>query len=426
MDTSQLDALSRTLAASRTRRALSRTLAALPLLGASSLLMDEVAAKKKTFCLNGQTTTVKGRKKKLKKKVRRLRKRGATSGACPTGCTPACRQAQRCCGTTCVATLWANQTTFGTDGSGSNNFDDPRGLTLTTDSLTALIADVDNHRVSVWTRPSPTSPDWTNQTTFGAQGTDPDSFDAPRDVAITPDSLTALIADTFNNRISIWTRPNATSPDWSNLTTFGTTGAGANDLDDPRGLTLTSDGLTVLIADAFNHRISVWTRPSPTSPAWSNQTTFGVQGTNANAFDLPESVAITPDGLTALIADTGNHRISVWTRPNATSPTWTNQARFGSLGSGVSNFDDPRGVAVTPDGLTAVIADADNDRVSVWARPNSSSLDWSNVTTFGTLGLGANNFDEPRGVVITPDGMTALIADNNNSRVSVWALTCPA
>ena len=48
---------------------------------------------------------------------------------------------------------------------------------------------------------------------------------------------------------------------------------------------------------------------------------------------------MTPDALTALIADTDNHRISVWTRTGANSTDWSNQTTFGSFGSGPSNFD---------------------------------------------------------------------------------------
>jgi DNA-binding beta-propeller fold protein YncE len=77
-------------------------------------------------------------------------------------------------------------------------------------------------------------------------------------------------------------------------------------------------------------------------------------------------VAPSVDGLTAAVADMDNDRISVWTRTTATGTDWTNQATFGSSGSGTSQFDTPHGLALSVDGLTVAVADLINDRISVW------------------------------------------------------------
>lgn len=84
------------VAASATRRTLTRMLVILPVIGAGGLLADEAVQrwrqgaearkkkkKTKTFCLNGETVVIKGKKKKkLKKKGKKLRKQGATPGTC--------------------------------------------------------------------------------------------------------------------------------------------------------------------------------------------------------------------------------------------------------------------------------------------------------------------------------------------------------
>jgi hypothetical protein len=101
---------------------------------------------------------------------------------------------------------------------------------------------------------------------------------------------------------------------------------------------------------------------------WTNQTTFGSWGMGASQFRNLSDVAVTEDGLTALVADVTNQRISVWTRNSSTSTDWTNQTTFGSEGSGPSQFHAPYGVAVAADGLMAWVADAANDRISVWIR----------------------------------------------------------
>ena len=42
-----------------------------------------------------------------------------------------------------------------------------------------------------------------------------------------------------------------------------------------------------------------------TSPGWSNQTTFGTVGSGPNNLTYPWGVAVTPNGQTAIVSDTG-------------------------------------------------------------------------------------------------------------------------
>jgi DNA-binding beta-propeller fold protein YncE len=108
------------------------------------------------------------------------------------------------------------------------------------------------------------------------------------------------------------------------------------------------------------------------------------------------------------------------------TPTWTNQTTFGSFGDGPSQFSFPSGVAVSADMLTVWVTDTNNTRISVWTRPDASSTTWSNATTFGSFGSGASQFANPTGVAVAPDLLTVWVADSGNNRVSVWELACPA
>lgn len=67
------------------------------------------------------------------------------------------------------------------------------------------MADNDNNRISVWTRPAADSTDWSNQTTFGAEGDGPDEFDNPTGVFASADGRTVFVGDTENGRVSVWT-----------------------------------------------------------------------------------------------------------------------------------------------------------------------------------------------------------------------------
>jgi DNA-binding beta-propeller fold protein YncE len=290
------------------------------------------------------------------------------------------------------------------------NLREPSGLVISADGLTAWIVDNQNNRISIWTRPSQGSTQWANQTTFGG----PNFFSLPFGVAVSKDGLTAYVADTGNYRISVWTRPTAGSTAWTNQTTFGT----QFNLYFPYGVAVSTDGLTVWVAG--NDRISVWTRPTAGSTAWTNQTTFGTMGAGASNFNNPRGVAVSTDGLTAWVADGRNNRISVWTRPTAGSTAWTNQTTFGTDGVGASNFSTPYGVYASADGLTTYVADYSNNRISIWTRPAAGSTAWTNQTTFGTVGDGPSNFNNPYGVAIAADGLTAYVSDNRNNRISIW------
>jgi tripartite motif-containing protein 71 len=407
MEGTHFDRLARVVGTRQSRRtatALLGSAAAWPLLGRQESDAGKHKKKKKkaAFCLNGQDIEASASKKSKKK----LKKKGATPGACPR-CTPA----------------WANQTVFASTGTGLSNVNHPQGVTLSSDGLTALVADTSNRRVSVWTRSSASSTNWANRTTFGSIGTAGNQFYEPMSVAVPQDGLTALVADRQNHRITMWTRPAADSATWSSLAIIGSEGSAKNELKYPYDISVSPDGLTAWIVDSGNFRISVWTRPNPRRADWTNQSTFGTEGRAANQLLDPKGVAVSPDGLTVWVADSANDRISVWTRPSSTS-AWTPQATFGSDGAGPNNFSNPNRVAVSQDTLMVWVSDTGNNRISVWTRQNANSTAWSNQTTFGSAGAGTGNVNSPVGLTVAPDGRPLLIADADNDRISVWSTPC--
>ncbi|MFM9105106.1 MAG: hypothetical protein ACKOWF_00190, partial [Chloroflexota bacterium] len=71
-------------------------------------------------------------------------------------------------------------------------------------------------------------------------------------------------------------------------------------------------------------------------------------------------------------------------------------------------------------GLTVWIADNGNQRISVWTRPDGASISWTNLTTFGSFGTGNDQFEEPSSVAVAANGRTLFVADYGNNRISVW------
>lgn len=141
------------------------------------------------------------------------------------------------------------------------------------------------------------------------------------------------------------------------------------------------------------------------------------------------------------VADTGNNRV-VAHRLNSLDGGSGRYVRVGAVGvggSGVGQFRRPLGMAVVPqrvadgDELLAV-ADADNDRVQVFRieitpgtanRANraqtSYSLGLRHLTSFGTTGSAAGEFQEPVGVA-ADRSRRLFVCDRTLHRVSRWAL----
>ena len=255
---------------------------------------------------------------------------------------------------------------------------------------------------------------------FGTYGSGDTNLYTPNGVAVAGDGLSAWVADTDNNRIVIWTRPNVSSTTWSFSAKFGTSGSGDTNFNKPRNVAISSDQLTAWIVDTGNNRVSIWTRPDLSSTTWSFSTKFGTSGTGNSNFSVPVNVAISSDECTAWISDSQNQRITVWNRPTTNSTTWSYSTKFGSFGSAPSNFNQPFWVAISPDTLVAWVADKDNHRISIWTRPDPASTVWTATSRFGSPGTANNQFAYPRGVAITPDGRTVWVADNNNTRITVW------
>jgi DNA-binding beta-propeller fold protein YncE len=331
-----------------------------------------------------------------------------------------------CCDGTCRLPGWSNTTAFGSAGTGPTEMLFVEDVAVSADQQTAWAVDNENNRISIWARQPNGS--WSHVVNLGGPtaGSAADKFNEPKGVAVAADGKTVWVADLFNDRVSVWTQqPNGS---WANQTTFGSPGgSGSHQLSRPFGVDVSADGLRVWVADAGNSRVSIWTRPNATSIDWTNLTVFGTNGSGVGQFSVPRHLAVSSDELTVWVGDRDNNRVSVWTRLNTASIVWTNVTTFGDPpgGSGPSQFNDPQGVAVADDGQRVWVADEDNSRISVWVKTGPTT--WANETTFGgnPPGTGLGQVRLPEGVEVSADGLTVYVADTPNDRVSVWEFGCP-
>lgn len=426
MSEDRLDHLSRQIALASDRRAVLGALAAVPLAGAAAMFgADDADARKKndkkdrkkrkkhkkktkTLCLNGVKYKIKADKKG---KINRLKRRGATPGKCPAP-APVTTTAAPC------QSIWTYAASFGDPGTTPGDLIDVQGAAFSPDARTLLVAQGEPSRITAFTRTTASSVKWNYAYLFGAEGSNPNEFGKAVDLTLSVSGQAAYIADAVNQRVAIWTRPSASSPTWSyNSAIEGYVGPPA--VPDPVawGIAVSQDELTAWIAEGPNNFISVWTRPSNSSTAWTRAATFGTTGGGTGELLNPTGVVVSRNTLHAWVADSDNDRISAWSRASVGAP-WQFDYSFGSTGGGLGQFSGPHNLRLSQNELIIWVSDTNNNRVSVWARTSTGNTNWVNKTTFGSTGPQRTNL--PLGLGITPDGGTVAVAASYNDKISIW------
>lgn len=195
----------------------------------------------------------------------------------------------------------------------------------------------------------------------------------------------------------------------------GGRGRGEGQFVSPRGIGVGPDG-TITVVDQLNYRVQQF------GPDGAFVRQFGGTGTTPDKFGQlrgfafgPTGLAVAPDG-TLYVADTWNHRVSVFTPDGKPLRQWgtffNGQEDPAGLAMHPGDFYGPRGIAVGPDGLVYV-ADGGNGRVLVF-RPDGTP-----VRVIGSRGSGPGQVLDIHGVAVRADG-TVAVADPDNARVQLF------
>jgi YVTN family beta-propeller protein len=213
----------------------------------------------------------------------------------------------------------------------------------------------------------------------------------PCDIAITPDGKTVYVVNSFSDTVT----PIATATN--------TAGPPIRVGHAPDAVAITPDGKTAYVATVNYGSPNRPARPgnygSPSRPARPGAgypsgsvtpiaTATNTAGPPIPAGDLPISMAITPDGKTAYVANFSSGTVT----PIATG---TNTA-----GPPIRTGSNPFDIAITPDGKTAYVA---NGTVPGTVTPIA--------TATNTAGPAIRTGSGPGAIVITPDGRTAYVAN---------------
>lgn len=278
----------------------------------------------------------------------------------------------------------------------------------------------------------------------------PSTLFGPRGVCFAPGGA-FLVADTGHHRLLGWRQlpqtDNAPADFVIGQPNFFAEGRNAGDNPGPATLNmptgLASDGRVLAVADAWNHRVLIWT----SLPEHSNQPADLVLGqkdfgsglaNRGGALAGPDTLnwcyGVTIADGRLFVADTGNRRVLVWNALPETNGQPADLvfgqpdmfARDDNAGSGASasGMRWPHTIAVT--GGRIFVADAGNSRIMAWnGMPNADGAPASFILgqkNFEAIDHNRAAYDPSERALQMPYGIavregTLICADTANSRI---------
>ncbi len=183
-------------------------------------------------------------------------------------------------------------------------------------------------------------------------------FDNPQGLAV-DDEGNVYVADTYNNRIrKISPLGNVTTLAGSSMGYADGTGDTAQ-FNRPHGLAIDDSG-NLYVADTYNHRIRKVTPGGVVTTIAGGQ--FGFPDDNGSTYGAPYAITIDARG-NLYVTDIGGQQIWKVSPSGTVEKIGGTKAGFQDGAQYEAEFNEPRGIAVTPSGRKIYVADAQNNRI---------------------------------------------------------------
>lgn len=271
------------------------------------------------------------------------------------------------------------------------------------------------------------------------------SLDAPSAAAIGPTGV--AVADSNNHRVVYWSGVPTANGAAADLvlgqTDFVSSGTGLTQtgMNLPSGVFL--DASRLLVGDASNRRVLVFSAPPASNGAAASQVVGQVDFTSNSALCSQNLPGTTRQPFIAgdywMLADPTCHRVLIWTTPpdgngdpadlvlgqnNFSNPAPNDDNQDGAPDAGPSArvFASPS--AVWSDGERLLVQDDGNNRVLLYNSMPSQNFQAADVVlgqagfTTATVGSGQSGLSSASG--LASNGVQIFITDRSSNRIMIW------
>jgi len=221
-----------------------------------------------------------------------------------------------------------------------------------------------------------------------------------------------FVVEGGNDRVSIFNSAGTF------VDTFGSTGNGDGQFNDPQGIAVNSTH--IIVSDANNDDIQIF------DLSGNFADTFGSGGTTGGLFADAQDVAVNSTHI--FVTDFTNKRVQIFDLSGNFASTFgfdvtdgggvgfeictaSETCKIGVSGEGDGQFSQTRGIAVNATHI--LVTDAGNERVSIFD-PSGNFVD-----KFGISGTDEGDFANVFGIDFDSSG-NIIVAENNNHRVQIF------
>ena len=232
-------------------------------------------------------------------------------------------------------------------------------------------------------------------------------LDGAADLAIAPDGRHVYAVATTSKKVVVLTRNLATGA----LAAASTVSdAVATPLDGVAAVAVTPDGRHVVVASADEDSLLSFTRNLV-----SGALAIADVETSAVNLDGAGALALSPDGGFVYVTGFGGHTLAVYTRNPADGLLGFKDLERDN-NAGVDGMDQPRGVVVSPDGRTVYVAGEGADNAVVIFQRETTGVDQGKVTWLAT-----QSTPDPFGLAISPGGEYLHALSRTGNTLTLYA-----